>query len=92
MRFKTKYEGVWRGAEDRLTPVIKSGESRFQRPVTKAGKCNQCGLCYLLCPCGCIDDRGSYFAADLEYCKGCGICARECPIGAIVMQREGKQA
>lgn len=90
MQFKTNYEGVWHKADDRLVPYIKSGEWRFQRPVVEVGKCKQCGLCYLFCPCGCITDMGSHFTADLEYCKGCGICARECPAGAITMVREGK--
>lgn len=90
VEFKSKYEGMWREPGDKSVPPIKSGEWRFQKPVVKIGKCNRCGLCFLFCPCGCVSDTGSYFAADLQYCKGCGICAGECPIGAISMVREGK--
>ena len=89
MEFKTKYEGIWKDARED-TVDIKTGSWRFQRPVTKVGKCRQCGVCYLFCPGGCIKDEGTFFAADLDYCKGCGICANECPVDAISMKLEGE--
>jgi len=36
-----------------------------------------------------MEDKGSYFAADLDYCKGCGLCAQICPVDAIMMVVEG---
>ena len=90
VQFKTTvYEGPWMQAFP-LTRVLKVGDWRFQRPVVKVGKCRQCGLCYLYCPTGCINDRGTYFDAELDFCKGCGICARICPVDAIRLVREVK--
>ena len=87
MQFVTKYEGPWLDVGPMPFP-LKTGEWRFQRPVIKVDKCHQCGSCYLYCPTGCISERGTYFAADLDYCKGCGICARVCPVDAIRLVRE----
>jgi 2-oxoacid:acceptor oxidoreductase delta subunit (pyruvate/2-ketoisovalerate family) len=84
----TKYEVPW---EDRSAiPIFmpKTGDWRYERPVTNEDRCNQCGLCYFFCPTGCIVVKVSYFVADLDYCKGCGICADECPTQAISMVRE----
>ncbi len=67
---------------------LKTGEWRYQRPVTRVGKCVQCGLCFLNCPTGCVISQGTFFTANLDYCKGCGICARMCPVSAIRMGRE----
>ncbi|MDY6855991.1 MAG: hypothetical protein SWO11_15045 [Thermodesulfobacteriota bacterium] len=86
MDFKTVREAPWAEAEKLWS--IKTDQWRFQRPQTKAGKCRQCGWCYIFCPCGCIVERGTYFAADLDYCKGCGICARECAVDAVIMVKE----
>ncbi len=86
MNFKSKHEGPWE--EVAYSPGMKTGDWRFQRPVTRVRKCRQCGLCYLQCPSGCVSDRGSYYSAGLDYCKGCGICARVCPVSAIAMVRE----
>jgi len=36
-----------------------------------------------------MEDKGSHFAADLDYCKGCGLCAQICPVDAIMMVAEG---
>jgi len=88
MLLRSKYPGPWADTEEIFE--IKTGEWRYQRPVTKIGKCMQCGTCYLFCPTGCISDRGTYFAANLEYCKGCGLCARLCPVSAVMMVREEK--
>lgn len=86
MRLRSRFAGPWADPDELF--AIKTGEWRYQRPVTKVGKCCQCGTCYLFCPTGCISDRGTYFAADLEYCKGCGLCARLCPVSAIMIVRE----
>ena len=86
MNFKNIRESPWAEAEKLWS--IKTSEWRFQRPITKIGKCRQCGWCYIFCPSGCIVSKGTYFTADLDYCKGCGICARECAANAIMMVRE----
>ena len=86
MRFRSKYEAPW--VDRKAVFVLKTGEWRVYRPVTREEKCCECGWCYLFCPVGCITHRGTYFTAYLEYCKGCGICAQECPVNAIKMVRE----
>ncbi len=85
MEFKSKYDGPWSDPEKIFS--MKTLDWQYQRPVIKVDKCCQCGWCYLYCPTGCISNRGSYFAANLDYCKGCGTCARECPVNAIKMIR-----
>ena len=66
-----------------------TGDWRSQSPVLDKSKCNKCGLCYIFCPEGCIEqDEEGYFKADLFYCKGCGICDTECPKKAITMVEE----
>lgn len=89
MPLKTKYQGPWTEVERDPFP-LKTGEWRYQRPITKVGKCARCGLCYLFCPTGCVIDRGTFFTPNLDYCKGCGICARMCPVSAIRMVRESE--
>jgi 2-oxoacid:acceptor oxidoreductase delta subunit (pyruvate/2-ketoisovalerate family) len=86
IKFKSRFESSW--ADPRTMHVLPTGEWRFQRPVIKAEKCCQCGWCYIFCPAGCIEDRGTYFEANLDYCKGCSICAKVCPVDAIRMVRE----
>ena len=90
MAKKTKYNVPW--AETHNVPIYtpKTGDWRTERPVTNTKKCNQCGLCYLYCPTGCVIEADSHFRADLDYCKGCGICSFECPTKAIIMIREDK--
>ena len=67
----------------------ETGGWRSQKPVLDIDLCNKCGLCYIFCPEGCIEqDTDGYFIANLYYCKGCGICAVECPKKAIVMAEE----
>jgi len=67
----------------------QTGDWRTQRPIIDTDKCNKCGLCYIFCPEGCIeqDDEG-FFETNLFYCKGCGICAHECPTKVITMVEE----
>ncbi|MFC1822241.1 4Fe-4S binding protein [Thermodesulfobacteriota bacterium] len=86
MKFSTDYESPWANCENRVDQ--KTGEWRFQRPVTKTAKCRQCGWCFIFCPSGCIEVNDGHFNADLDYCKGCGICAKLCPAMAIYMVRE----
>ncbi len=67
----------------------KTGGWRSQRPIFDNSKCNKCGLCYIFCPEGCIEQQADgYFEANLFYCKGCGICAEECPKDVITMVEE----
>ncbi len=69
----------------------QTGGWRSQRPTVDRSLCNKCGLCYIFCPEGCIEqDEEGYFGANLFYCKGCGICAAECPKNAIMMEEEEK--
>ena len=90
MDLMSKTEGPW--IDGALLGMFseKTGEWRHQRPVTRERKCSHCGVCLLYCPCGCIDDPGTYLTANLAYCKGCGICAQLCRSSAIVMVREEK--
>ena len=86
MKFTTKYEGPHNTVERLLTLPV--GEWRHQRPVTIIEKCCHCGLCYMICPTGCIEDKGGFFSRNLASCKGCGTCAAECPVDAIRMVEE----
>ena len=66
-----------------------TGDWRSQSPVLDNSKCNKCGLCYIFCPEGCIEQTADgYFEINLSYCKGCGICDIECPKKAIMMEEE----
>lgn len=55
------------------------------------GVCNTCELCLIFCPDLAISlqDDGTGFDIDYDYCKGCGVCNAECPRGAMDMTREG---
>lgn len=95
-KLKTKVEGteVTTGAvlkSDGSSALNKTGGWRAFRPNTDRDACTACGLCWAVCPEGCIH-RGEdgKFSADLDYCKGCGICANECPVKAITMTKEEK--
>ena len=67
----------------------QTGDWRSRRPTYDHSLCNQCGLCQVYCPEGCIkqNEKGE-FVGDLYYCKGCGICAKECPKKVIKMIEE----
>ncbi|MFH1002971.1 MAG: FAD-dependent oxidoreductase [Chloroflexota bacterium] len=54
------------------------------------GACNDCGICWFVCPDGVVVKKEGHFQADLDWCKGCGLCGKECPRGAIVMEDENK--
>lgn len=67
----------------------ETGGWRSLKPVFDNSKCNKCGLCYIFCPEGCIEQQeDGLFEANLFYCKGCGICAQECPKNVIMMIEE----
>lgn len=54
------------------------------------GACNECGICWFVCPDGVVVEKEGHFDADLDWCKGCGMCAEECPRGVIVMEDENQ--
>ena len=89
-----KYEAYVRRAKTSLTydPGWScenlTGGWRAFKPVIDRERCNDCGLCWLYCPEGCITHKTHEI--DLDYCKGCGICAHECRRGAIEMEREAE--
>jgi len=87
VQYKSEYEGPWASSKPVLF-AYPTGDWRARRPVVNPARCGHCGICYLQCPGGCIQDIGTYCEADLSYCKGCGLCARECPNDAITMVRE----
>ncbi len=72
----------------------RTGDWRAQHPVYDYSKCNKCGLCYIFCPEGCIEEKRidgkaeADFVPNMYYCKGCGICAKECPRKAVTMVEE----
>ncbi len=71
--------------------TFKTGSWRSLRPIWDNSKCIKCGLCYLYCPEGCVqEDEQGFFKADLDFCKGCGVCAHECWPKAIKMIEEGR--
>ena len=76
-------------AEPGNASQYQTGVWRSQRPIFDSSKCIKCGLCYIFCPEGCIEQNTEgYFEANLFYCKGCGICARECWPQAVTMVEE----
>jgi pyruvate ferredoxin oxidoreductase delta subunit len=76
-------------AEPGSASQYQTGTWRSQRPLFDSNKCIKCGMCYIFCPEGCVEQNTEgYFEANLFYCKGCGICARECWPQAITMVEE----
>ena len=94
--FKSETEVTWKNLEIGSIVIepgsasqYETGGWRSQRPIYDTSKCIKCGICYIFCPEGCIEqDTEGYFKANLFYCKGCGICARECWTQAITMVGE----
>ena len=79
-------------AEPGSASQYQTGGWRSQRPVLNVDLCIKCGLCYIYCPEGCIEQHeDGYFRANLFYCKGCGICAAECPKKAITTIEEEEE-
>ena len=68
--------------------VTRTGDWRWQRPVTAENRCRKCGQCWLFCPTNSRYETEECFQSNLDYCKGCGICAAECMADAITMQPE----
>ena len=96
MAVKSENEVTWKDlkagsivTEAGSAEQYSTGGWRSQRPVYDNSKCNKCGLCYIYCPEGCIEQQeDGLFKPNLFYCKGCGICARECPKDVITMVEE----
>jgi len=91
MEFQTKYSGPWVDIVSNNLLTYDVGNWRYRNPEVDKSKCSLCGQCYLYCPTGCIEDKDTYFEADLAFCKGCGICAKVCPSEAITMKTGGHQ-
>ncbi len=95
-KFKTEADVTWKDVEVGAIVVEPGSASQYQtggwrseRPIIDNSKCNKCGLCFIFCPEGCIQqEEDGYYKADLFYCKGCGICAAECPKDVITMIEE----
>jgi pyruvate ferredoxin oxidoreductase delta subunit len=96
LAFKNETEVTWKDLEiGSIVTEAGSAEQyatggwRSQKPVSDYSKCIKCGMCYLFCPEGCIEQQeDGLFVANLFYCKGCGICAHECPKDVISMLEE----
>lgn len=69
-----------------------TGEWRTNAPVWNPYKCQQCLLCFPVCPDSSIpvhnSERGEF---DFDHCKGCGICAEVCPFDAIAFPGKTKK-
>ena len=63
---------------------------QFEFPQWNAEKCNNCGICYTVCPDSAIYMNDTeYFEARKVLCKGCGLCAEECPTDCITLKTVG---
>lgn len=65
-----------------------TGNWRVIMPKWDVEKCQQCGMCWPVCPENAITvnkESGLLTHFDYDYCKGCGICAKVCPFNAIEM-------
>ncbi len=83
-KFKNRFGTGW---VEVTTPLfdMKTRDWGALRPVLDHARCKMCGICYLICPTGCIGLAAGAFGIDLDYCKGCGLCGYECPAKAISM-------
>ena len=83
--------GVGCSARPGKSRANRTGAWRVFKPVFKHNKCTKCGICSMVCPEGCIEERDDeFFIPDYDYCKGCGLCAEECPAEDIEMVKEEK--
>ena len=93
---KSESELTWRDVE--IGAIVtepgsadqyQTGGWRSQRPDFDNSLCTKCGLCYIFCPEGCIEQQeDGFYEANLYYCKGCGICDTECSRNVITMVEE----
>jgi pyruvate ferredoxin oxidoreductase delta subunit len=83
--FKNKFGTGWVEVKDNLHNMTTE-EWGSTRPIIDQLKCKFCGICYIICPTGCIGLIDDQFEVDLHYCKGCGLCSYECPAKAIGMK------
>lgn len=74
------------------TALNKTGGWKSMRPVTDHSRCIACGMCWSVCPEGCIyvREEDGRFQSNYDYCKGCGICPTVCPVKCITMVIEEK--
>jgi dihydroorotate dehydrogenase/Pyruvate/2-oxoacid:ferredoxin oxidoreductase delta subunit len=75
---------------DLLHGNIKSAAELEVHPgiaVVDAGKCNGCGLCWVIGHCCAIRHPEGVTAIDAGKCLGCSTCVDVCPRGAIRMER-----
>lgn len=49
------------------------------------GYCNNCGVCWALCPDFAVKKVKEHYEFIFEYCKGCGVCVSECPTNVLEM-------
>ncbi len=95
-KIKSESELTWKDLEIGSIVVepgnasqYETGGWRSERPIFDNSKCNKCGLWYVFCPDGCIQQQeDGYFQPNMFYCKGCGICAHEWRRKAITMKEE----
>ena len=68
----------------------KTGSWRMGvKPNFQQKNCIGCKLCLLVCPEGCISEKGNKnFECDFLFCKGCGMCADICPKKDVIMEKE----
>lgn len=85
LRFKNTFGTGWVRVEDNLFDM-PTEDWGFQKPSINPEKCKYCGICYIICPTGCITLTNGQFRVNLRYCKGCGLCSYECPVKAISMK------
>jgi 2-oxoacid:acceptor oxidoreductase delta subunit (pyruvate/2-ketoisovalerate family) len=86
MKYESPFEGPW--GDSKNLKKLPTSTWRHQRPVTDASKCRQCGLCFIFCPIGCVEEKETHFEVNLEFCKGCATCMNVCPSRAITMESE----
>jgi pyruvate ferredoxin oxidoreductase delta subunit len=71
-----------------ISKAPKTGDWRYEVPVTDRGKCIGCGTCVKFCPEACMIVNNKKAEIDYEWCKGCGVCVEVCPVKAIIMSAQ----